>query len=143
LWFTLGRWRDVFEEKCWNGERKVCRLARAVRENKLSGDFGCGDPMAKKKSSAGEHASENPAPSLPSYESFHVTANKELSKRFANILTEAGIRINETVWHVIGRPEYVIEIHKEDIVRAEEAFAKDLGPGRTVTSEGSDPVDGS
>ena len=95
--------------------------------------------MATKKTSDGARSNENPAHTLPDYESFHVTASKEASKKVVTVLTEAGIRINETVWHEIGRPEYVIEVHREDLVKAGEAFAKDLAPGRTVTSRVSDP----
>src|SRR6516162_7596309 len=36
FWFALCRWREVFEEKCWDGGRKADKLVRAVRENKLS-----------------------------------------------------------------------------------------------------------
>lgn len=94
--------------------------------------------MAQKEPGTGEPASENPAPTLAGYESFHVTANKEISRRVATVLAQAGVRSNEAVWHVIGRTEYVIEVHRDDLAKADEAFAKDLGPRRTVASEGGE-----
>ncbi len=91
--------------------------------------------MAKMKTGAEQPSSENPSPSLPGYESFHVTANQEASKRVADVLKAAGTRINETVWHEIGRPEYVIEVHQDDLVKAGEAFTKGLGSARTEISK--------
>jgi hypothetical protein len=95
--------------------------------------------MAKKEASPGERANENPAPTLPGYEASHVTASKEKSRRVATVLVQAGIRVNQTVWHEIGHPEYVIEVHRDDLAMASEAFAKDLGPSRTLTSKDSGP----
>ncbi len=77
----------------------------------------------------------NPAPVLPDYETFHVTANKEGSSRIVNVLKNAGVRIHQTVWHEIVRPEYVVEVHRDDLAMAEEAFANDLGPARIFTNK--------
>jgi hypothetical protein len=80
--------------------------------------------------------SENPPPTMPDYETFHVTANTSKSNRVVKALKDASIRFNETVWNQIGHPEFVIEVHRDDLDRAQEAFLKDLGPGRTFTSGG-------
>jgi hypothetical protein len=77
---------------------------------------------------------DNPRPTSPDYEAFHVTANKEESQRLVRLLAEAGIRLNETVWNQIGHHEYVIEVHQDDIERAGEAFWRDIGPVKTFTS---------
>ena len=95
--------------------------------------------MAKENASTEARSNENPAPTLPDYESFHVTACKEMSNRVMNVLRDAEIRINETVWHEIGRSEYIIEVHRDDLVKAGEAFAKDLGSGRTITNHVGNP----
>jgi hypothetical protein len=71
---------------------------------------------------------------MPDFEAFHVTANKDASTRIVNVLKAAGIRLRETVWHEIGRPEFVIEVHPDDLSKAQAAFAKDLGPGRSIES---------
>jgi hypothetical protein len=95
--------------------------------------------MAKSNTGTGPRSNENPPPTRPDYESFHVTASKAVSERVVSALREAGVRFNETVWHEIGVPEYVIEVHREDLDKAGEAFWKDLGPAKTVTSGGTDP----
>jgi hypothetical protein len=71
------------------------------------------------------------------YEDFHIVAQPERSRRVAAILQSGGIRIRERVVIEIGIPEYVIEVHREDLDRAQEVFAKDLGPGRSFTSGGT------
>jgi hypothetical protein len=90
--------------------------------------------MTKQKPGGEERSNENPAPTSPDYETFLVTASKEGSKKVVTLLSEAGVRVNETVWHEIGLPEYVIEVHREDLVRARELYWKDVGPCRTFTS---------
>jgi hypothetical protein len=72
-----------------------------------------------------------------SFEDFHVVAVKETSDRVADLLRRAGIRIQQRVITEIGRPEYVIGVHLDDLERAEQAVSSDIGPGRTLTSEGS------
>jgi hypothetical protein len=98
--------------------------------------------MAKKSNESDVYAhggsDKNPAPTIQDFETFHVTANKELSKRVVSTLTAAGIRTSETIWNEIGRPEYVIEVHRDDLAKADNAFAKNLGPSRNVTSKGAD-----
>jgi hypothetical protein len=70
---------------------------------------------------------------MDAFEEFHITANAEASQRTASLFKSAGIRIRESIRHEIGRPEYVIEVHHEDLAEAEELFRKDIGPGRTFT----------
>jgi len=72
-----------------------------------------------------------------SFEDFHIVAVKERSDYVADLLRRAGIRIQQRVITEIGRPEYVIAVHPEDLERAQHAFSSDIGPGRTFTSEGT------
>ena len=92
--------------------------------------------MANKKIDYDKLPKENPETTMPEYESFHCTAKMEISTRLAALLRDAGVRINETVWHQIGVPEYVIEVHRDDLAKASEILGRDLGKGRTATSTG-------
>jgi hypothetical protein len=78
---------------------------------------------------------------MANFEDFHIVARKETSARLAARLRAAGIRIQERVIQEIGRPEYVIAVHVEDLERAAEIFSRDTGPGRTFTS-GAEPLYG-
>ncbi|HVT95705.1 MAG TPA: hypothetical protein VHD76_22860 [Bryobacteraceae bacterium] len=108
------------------------RAARQV--NASFAGYSLGASMAKKKFDYNKLPKENPEPTMPEYESFHCTAKMETSKRLAALLRDADVRFNETVWHQIGVPEYVIEVHRDDLAKASEVFGNDLGKGRTVTS---------
>ena len=88
-----------------------------------------------------ELSEENPPPTHPDYEAFHVAADKDDSKCTADILMQAGIRIHQTVWNQIGHPEYVIEVHVDDLDKTAEAFWKDVGPHKTFTSTNAEPPD--
>jgi hypothetical protein len=68
------------------------------------------------------------------FEDFHIVARREASERTAAALRSAGIRIQERVLTEIGRPEYVIAVHIDDLDRAQEVFRQDVGPGRSFTS---------
>jgi hypothetical protein len=71
------------------------------------------------------------------YEEFHCVAVKGVSDRLLQLLRGAGVRAEQRVIHEIGRPEYVIAVHREDIDQAQRVFSTDLGPGpRTFTSGG-------
>jgi len=65
------------------------------------------------------------------FEDFHIVAVKETSDRLANLLRRAGVRIRQRVITEIGRPEYVIAVHPDDLDRAEQVFSRDLGSGLT------------
>jgi hypothetical protein len=69
-----------------------------------------------------------------SFEDFHITAAKKQSDRIAELLKRAGIRMQQRVISEIGRPEYVIAVHADDLERAEQVLSNDLGSGRTFTS---------
>ena len=71
------------------------------------------------------------------FEDFHIVAFKETSDRIADLLRRAGVRIRQRVIMEIGRPEYVIAVHPEDLDRAGQVFSSDVGPGRTFTSDGT------
>jgi len=92
------------------------------------------NPLPDMPDQNSELPGENPPPTLPDYEAFHVTANITVSQRLVRLLVEAGIRLNQTVWNQIGCPEYVIEVHQDDQTRADETFCRDVGPGKTFTS---------
>lgn len=68
------------------------------------------------------------------YEDFHIVGVKEKSDRVADLLVRTGVRIQQRVITEIGRPEYVIAVHPDDIELAGEVFWNDLGPGQTFTS---------
>ena len=68
---------------------------------------------------------------MTDFEDFHIVAQKQASDRSAALLSSAGVRIQERVIAEIGRPEYVIAVHLDDIERASEVFRNDLGSGRT------------
>lgn len=70
------------------------------------------------------------------FEDFHIVAVEEISERIADLLIRAGIRLQQRVITEIGRPEYVIAVHPDDIDRGTQVFANDVGPGRTFTSDG-------
>ena len=86
-----------------------------------------------------ELSEENPHPIHPDYEAFHVSADRHYSKHVADLLKKAGVRINETAWNQIGHPEYVIEVHTDDLENAGKLFWKDADPSRTFTSSNSEP----
>jgi hypothetical protein len=69
------------------------------------------------------------------FEDFHIVAVKETSDRIAALLSHAGIRIQQRAITEIGRLEYVIAVHPDDLERAEQVFSSDIAPGRTFTSE--------
>jgi hypothetical protein len=71
------------------------------------------------------------------YEDFHIGAQAEESRRVAAILESGGVRTRERVVREIGILEYVIEVHREDLDRAQDIFWKDLGPTRSFTSDGT------
>jgi hypothetical protein len=71
---------------------------------------------------------------MADFEDFHIVARKEVSDRIADLLRSAGVRIEERVITEIGRPEYVIAVHVEDVERASEVFSHGVGPDRTFTS---------
>jgi len=71
------------------------------------------------------------------FDDFHIVAVQETSDRVAEMLRRAGIRIQQRVITEIGRPEYVIAVHPDDLARAERAFSGDVGPGRTFTTDGT------
>jgi hypothetical protein len=71
------------------------------------------------------------------FEDFHIVAVKQTSERIADLLRRAGIRIQQRVITEIGRPEYVIAVHPDDLERAAQVFSGDLGTGRTFTSDGT------
>ena len=75
---------------------------------------------------------------MANFEDFHVVALKETSERLAALLRASRVRIQERVLNEIGRPEYVIAVHVDDLEFAEEVFSQDNGPGRTFTS-GTEP----
>lgn len=70
------------------------------------------------------------------YNDFHLVAVKETSDRLLQLLLAAGVRVEQRVIHEIGRPEYVIAVHPEDLEHAQHIFSMDLGPYRTFTSGG-------
>jgi hypothetical protein len=71
------------------------------------------------------------------FEDFHIVALKETSDRVADLLRSAGVRIQQRVITEIGKPEYVIAVHPDDVDRAGQAFSNDVGPGRTFTTDGT------
>ena len=71
------------------------------------------------------------------FEDFHIVAVKETSDRIADLLRHTGIRIQQRIITEIGRPEYVIAVHPDDLERAAQALSRDVEPGRTFTGEGT------
>ena len=71
------------------------------------------------------------------FEDFHIVALKETSDRIADLLRRAGVRIQQRVITEIGRPEYLIAVHSDDIDQAGQALSDDVGPGRTFTTDGT------
>jgi hypothetical protein len=71
------------------------------------------------------------------FEDFHIVAIKETSDRVADLLARAGVRIQQRVITEIGRPEYVIAVHPDDVDRAGRALSSDVGSGRTFASDGT------
>ncbi len=67
------------------------------------------------------------------YEDFHIVGDKGVSDRVADLLRRAGIRIEQRVITEIGRPEYVIAVHPDDVDQAGQAFWSDIGQGRGFT----------
>jgi hypothetical protein len=70
------------------------------------------------------------------YEDFHIVAVKDVSDRLAERLRRAGVRIEQRTLTETGRPEYAIAVHPDDIAQAERCLSEDIGPGRTVESNG-------
>jgi len=68
------------------------------------------------------------------FEDFHIVANKELSDQLAASLQTKGVRIQQRVIMEIGRPEYVIAVHLDDLELASKVLSDGIGPGRTFTS---------
>ena len=68
------------------------------------------------------------------FEDFHIVAVKATSDRIAELLIHGGIRIQQRVIMEIGRPEYVIALHRDDLAQAEKLLRDDIGPARTITS---------
>jgi hypothetical protein len=70
---------------------------------------------------------------MDEYEDFYSAFEREKSQHVATVLGKAGVRFRERVDTEIGI-EYVIEVHQDDIDQAYDAFAEDLGPGKTFTA---------
>jgi hypothetical protein len=71
---------------------------------------------------------------MDAFEEFHVAAKEDLSQRTAALLRAAQVRLRQTIRVEARCSWYVIEVHSEDLARAYEIFAADVGPGRTFAS---------
>lgn len=70
---------------------------------------------------------------MDSYSDFHLVTDQQKSEHLAQLLTKCGVRFRMRVDTTNGT-EYVIEVHKEDLPKAQKAFWDDFGPGREFTS---------
>jgi hypothetical protein len=75
-----------------------------------------------------------------SFKDFHVVLKKAESDRIAELLKRDGVRIEQRVINEIGRPEYVIAVHSDDVGRAGDAFWKDVGDDCRTFRSGEKPA---